>query len=96
MTGKRLIAQFQEAKSRAAEVALNTASTAEWLRDFVATTIQAESRHFASLAVETITEKLTGFRQPNKANGAWRSKNDALEPLAGVRLQDDPFERLEA
>ena len=83
---------LKKATSRAKDFAVNTASTAEWLADFVSTTIRAESRHFAALAVETATEKLTGFRQPNKAKG----KHDALEPLAGVRLMEDPLDRLQA
>lgn len=85
---------LKKATTRARDFAINTASTAEWLADFVSTTIRAESRHFAALAVETAAEKLTGFRQPDKALRT--SKGDALEPLAGVRLMEDPIERLQA
>lgn len=85
---------LKKATNRARDLALNTASTAEWLADFVTTTIRAESRHFAALAVETATEKLAGFHQPDKSGG--KSKHDALEPLAGVRLMEDPIERIQA
>lgn len=78
------------------QIARNTASAAEFLAD----TVKAESRHFAFLAMQLVTEKLTGHvRRPN---------NDAsLDPLGGVghtspslggpgrsaSLSDDPLSR---
>ena len=78
------------------EIARNTASAAEFLAD----TVKAESRHFADLAIQLVTEKLTGH--------VHRPKTDAsLDPLAGVghtsgslggpgrsaSLSDDPLSR---
>ena len=77
-------------------LARNTASAAEFLAD----TVKAESRHLAFLALQLVTEKLTGH--------VHRPKGDAsLEPLAGVghasgplggpgrsaSLSDDPLSR---
>jgi hypothetical protein len=78
-------AELKESIEKMREFGANTASTAEWLADFVATTIRAETRHFASLAVTAATERLTGFRQP-----ATQTLNDnGLDPLAGVSVGSD-------
>ncbi len=88
--------QIQESIGKVREFGANTASTAEWLADFVATTIRAESRYFAKLAVTAATQRLTGFRQPN--TGTHPTRDIALDPLAGVStapeggpLMDEPL-----
>lgn len=65
----------------------NTASAAEWLADFIATTIRAESRYFANLAVSVATERLTGYRNPS---GRSKFGDNGLDPLEGVSA--DPEE----
>ena len=65
------------------ELARNTVSTAEFVADFVADTLRAESRHFAFRAVDIVTAKLTGYRAP-------RRPDNSLEPLAGVGAANDP------
>ncbi len=66
-----------ELKTR--EIAKNTLSAAE----FVAETVRAESRHFAHLAVDKVTTKITGsVPEPRK-----KHHDSSLEPLECVSLK---------
>lgn len=67
-------------KHQMRELGRNTASAAEFLAD----TVRAETRHFAYLAVELVTAKLTGFKQAIK-------RDTSLDPLGGVTK--DPLSR---
>ncbi|MBN8540942.1 MAG: hypothetical protein J0L82_11195 [Deltaproteobacteria bacterium] len=78
--------ELKESIEKVREIGANTASTAEWLAEFVATTIRAESRHFANLAVTAATERLIGFRQPGPHAV---NRDNALDPLAGVAVGSD-------
>lgn len=82
--------ELKESLEKVREIGANTASTAEWLADFVTTTIRAESRHFANLAVTKATERLTGFRQPGPGEkDQERLRDNGLDPLAGVSVGAD-------
>lgn len=82
--------ELKESLEKVREIGANAASTAEWLADFVTTTIRAESRYFANLAVTKATEHLTGFRQPGSSSpGREQFRDNGLDPLAGVSVGSD-------
>jgi hypothetical protein len=78
----------KEGLKRMRNIALNTASAAE----FIVETVRAESRHLANFAVAKVTTRLTGH--------VHKPYHDAsLDPLAGVAVHsagvmDDPLSGL--
>ncbi len=70
---------FATFELRTRELAKNTFSAVE----FVADTVRAESRHFAHLAVDKVTTKITGHvPEPGKKHQDW-----SMEPFEGLSLE---------
>lgn len=70
---------FRTFRRNALDIARSTVSAAE----FIADTAVAEGRHFARIAYEALTAKITGHTFPSQ-------KDFSLEPLGGIGLRSDP------
>jgi hypothetical protein len=77
------VEEIQETLHKVRDFGANMISTAEWLADFVSTSVRAESRHFTNVAITAATEHLIGFRQPGPRK---RPDECDLEPLAGISI----------